>query len=112
LTGKPCRHLLNLNLVLFFEYFLYLNLHTTDRKMEKGEILKEVQEIFREVFENPALIVTQSSAPADIHEWDSLTHVLLLSKIEKKFSIKFSLDDMLSFENIGDICNSVSSKTQ
>ena len=80
--------------------------------MENGDILKEVQPIFREVFENPALNVTFESKPSDIHEWDSLTHVLLLSKIEKKFSIKFSLDDMLSFENIGDICNSVSHKTQ
>ena len=80
--------------------------------MENGEILNDVQEIFREVFENPALAITLTTAPADIHEWDSLTHVLLLSKIEKKFAVKFSLDDMLSFENIGDICKSVSSKTQ
>lgn len=80
--------------------------------MENGEILNEVQSIYREVFENPSLVITNSMVPADIHEWDSLTHVLLISKIEKKFGIKFSLDDMLSFENIGDICNSVSRKTQ
>jgi acyl carrier protein len=81
-------------------------------KMETGEILKEIQEIFREVFRNPALTLTETSAPADIHEWDSLTHVLLLSKIEKKFGIKFSLDDMLSFENTGDICKAVMRKTE
>jgi acyl carrier protein len=80
--------------------------------MENGEILKEVQGVFREVFEKPALVINLATAPADIHEWDSLTHVLLLSKIEKKFSVKFSLDDMLSFENIGDICKSVSSKSK
>ena len=80
--------------------------------MENGEILKEVQTIYRDVFENPSLVISYTMVPADIHEWDSLTHVLLLSKIEKKFGIKFSLDDMLSFENIGDICNSVSRKTQ
>jgi acyl carrier protein len=79
--------------------------------METGEILKEIQEIFKEVFENPALTITADTAPADIHEWDSLTHVLLLSKIEKKFGIKFTLDDMLNFENTGDICNSVKLKT-
>jgi acyl carrier protein len=80
--------------------------------MEKEAILKDIQEIFREVFENSGLIVTPDTKPADIHEWDSLTHVLLLSKIEKKFGVKFSLDDMLKFENIGDICNSVSRKIQ
>jgi acyl carrier protein len=79
--------------------------------MENGEILKEIQEIFKEVFENPSMIIMETTAPADIHEWDSLTHVLLLSKIEKKFGIKFSLDDMLIFENTGDICNSVKLKT-
>jgi len=80
--------------------------------MENDEILKEIREIFREVFENPVLLVTDGTAPADIHEWDSLTHVLILSKIEKKFGIKFSLDDMLSFENTGDICKAVKRKTE
>lgn len=79
--------------------------------MDKGEILNGIQAIFREVFENPVLLITEATAPADIHEWDSLTHVLLLSKIEKKFGIKFSLDDMLGFENAGDICSAVQKKT-
>ncbi len=79
--------------------------------MEESEILEEIQVIFREVFENPALVISETIAPSDIHEWDSLTHVLLLSKIEKKFGIKFSLDDMLSFENAGDICKAVKRKT-
>ena len=80
--------------------------------MENDQILIEIQEIFREVFENPALLITEVTAPADIHEWDSLTHVLILSKIEKKFEIKFSLDDMLSFENTGDICKAVKRKIE
>jgi acyl carrier protein len=80
--------------------------------MTSNEILKELEGIFRAVFENPTLAITEFTAPADIHEWDSLTHVLLLSKIEKKYGIKFSLDDMLSFENAGDICKAVKRKTE
>jgi acyl carrier protein len=80
--------------------------------MEIIELLIPIQEIFREVFQNPDLIISEETAPSDIPEWDSLTHVLLLSKIEKKFGIKFSLDDMLSFENTGDICRAVMRKNE
>ena len=79
--------------------------------MENNQFQRELQEIFRDVFENSTLEITAITAPSDIHEWDSLTHVLLLSKIEKKFGIKFSLDDMLSFENVGDITKAVQKKT-
>ena len=78
--------------------------------MDKTAILDELQAISREVFENSDLIISVNTAPADIHEWDSLTNVVLLSRTEKKFGIKFSLDDMLSFENMGDICETVSRK--
>ena len=78
--------------------------------MEMTEVFRRVQDIFREVFEKPDMLISTDTAPADIHDWDSLTHVLLISKIEKQFAVKFSLDDMLGFENVGDICNGVLNK--
>ena len=78
--------------------------------MEQAEVFNRVQDIFREVFGMPDLQISSETAPADIHDWDSLNHVLLISKIEKQFAIKFSLDNMLAFENVGDICSGVLNK--
>lgn len=78
--------------------------------MDQQSVLAQVQDIFRSVFEDDHLVISPETAPADIHHWDSLTHVLLISKIEKSFSLKFSLDDMLSFETVGDICKGIIGK--
>ncbi len=75
--------------------------------MDQQSVLLQVQDIFRTVFEDDRLVISTETTPADIHHWDSLTHVLLISKIEKFFGIKFSLDDMLAFENVGDICKGI-----
>ncbi len=78
--------------------------------MDQQTVLIQVQDIFRTVFEDSRMVITAETAPADIHNWDSLTHVLLISKIEKSFGVKFSLDDMLAFENVGDICKGIIGK--
>ena len=37
----------------------------------------------------------------DIEDWDSLEQINLLVAIEKKFSIKFKLDDVKNLPNVG-----------
>jgi acyl carrier protein len=37
----------------------------------------------------------------DIEGWDSITHIKILSALEKAFSIEFSVSELLEMENIG-----------
>ena len=37
----------------------------------------------------------------DISEWDSLTHVQLISAIEKEFKIKFALGELETLRDVG-----------
>jgi acyl carrier protein len=79
--------------------------------MEKKNILSEIIHICRETFEDPHLKITEKTTSGDIPKWDSLNHVMLIAAIEKKYNIKFDLDDMLEFDSIGDICEGVYRKT-
>ena len=36
----------------------------------------------------------------DIPEWDSFKHILLLTKIEKEFNIKFEVSDFIEMRSI------------
>ena len=36
-------------------------------------------------------------------EWDSVTHLKMVSEIEKIFRIKFDINEMISLENVGKI---------
>ena len=75
--------------------------------MNKEEVLSKVQEVLRKTFEKPDLIITDSLSPKDIKKWDSLNHVILISEVEKEFSIRFDLQDMLESSNVGAICQTI-----
>ena len=78
--------------------------------MNKESILTELQSLFREHFKNDQLLLSPTTDQGDISNWDSLNHAVLIDKIEKKYSIKFDLMDMISMQNIGDICDKILSK--
>ena len=78
--------------------------------MEKSEVLTELNFIFREVFNNQDITVTETTVASDIDQWDSLNHAHLLSSVEKHFKIKFKLMEMLTFKNVGKLCESIHKK--
>ena len=61
---------------------------------------QRLQQIFREVFENDSLTLSDSLSPETMPAWDSLAHLKLIMGCEEEFGVKFTLD-----ETIG--CNSV-----
>lgn len=78
--------------------------------MERNEILIQIQEIFREVLDDNDIILTEEVASIDIEDWDSLTHIMLIVDLEKKFKIKFSSNEILVWKNIGEMIDSIISK--
>jgi len=44
-------------------------------------------------------------SPESVKNWDSFRGLLLITEIEKVFRIKFSMEEILSIKNIGDIRN-------
>ena len=78
--------------------------------MEKNQILEEVQEIFREVLDNEEIVLANETTADDIEEWDSLTHIQLIVAIEKHFNIKFTSKEILSWQNVGEMIDCISTK--
>lgn len=78
--------------------------------MERDSLLKQINEIFIDVLENPTIILKEDTSAADVEEWDSLNHIQLVVAIEKRFKIKFSTPEIQRWKNIGDLCDSVNSK--
>ncbi len=73
------------------------------------DIRKRIEEVFAATFRvTPPLQDTLSSG--DIRAWDSLNHIVLINKIEKSFGISFDLDEMLTMQSFGEICNAVKKK--
>ena len=78
--------------------------------MEKNDILLTIQEVFRNILDNEDIILSKETTADDVDEWDSLTHIQLIVAIEKKFKIKFTSKEILSWKNVGEMVDAICSK--
>ena len=78
--------------------------------MEKNDVLLAVQEIFQNILDNEEIILSEATTADDVEEWDSLTHIQLIVAVEKKFKIKFSSKEILSWKNVGEMLDAICSK--
>jgi len=78
--------------------------------MNKSLLLSEVQNIMRDVLDEPEIVLTETTTANDVEGWDSLTHIQLIVVIEKHFKIRFNSNEILSWENIGEMVDAIFSK--
>lgn len=78
--------------------------------MERKEIFEKLTEIFRDVMDNDEIVLEENTTAEDIEEWDSLAHVQLIEKIEAVFGVKFSAKEMMSWDEVGELVDSIEEK--
>ena len=78
--------------------------------MERAEVINRLTTIFRKIFNNDKLVLSDELTAADIDRWDSLTHMVLIVEIEKTFSIKFKLKDLNKMQNVGAMIDIITAK--
>tara|TARA_B100001057_G_scaffold122569_1_gene121436 strand:- start:3901 stop:4146 length:246 start_codon:yes stop_codon:yes gene_type:complete len=80
--------------------------------MNKKEIRIKLKDIFQNIFEDDKIELTDDLSAKDVENWDSLTHMILITEIEEKFEIKFSLKDLNQLEDVGNLIQIISIKTE
>jgi acyl carrier protein len=80
------------------------------------DIRAELQEIFRQVFDDPTIVLKDDMTAADVEGWDSVTHIDLLIAVEGALGIKFATAEMSRLkerdQNIGSFVRLIDSKLQ
>ena len=78
------------------------------------DIRAELQEIFRQVFDDPTVVLRDDMTAADVEGWDSVTHIDLLIAVERALGIKFATAEMSRLkepdQNIGSFIRLIESK--
>ena len=67
----------------------------------RQDIQFELQAVFRGVFDNDELVISDATQAADVDGWDSMAHVNLIIAIEKRFGVRFSGADLASMRGSG-----------
>jgi len=78
--------------------------------MNRQEIIQELTPIFRKTFNDDTMVLFDEMTANDVDNWDSLTHMLLISNIEKSFSIKFKLREINKLKNVGALIDFIEKK--
>lgn len=78
--------------------------------MNRNDILEKVNEICGEVFDDESIQINDATTANDIEEWDSLTHLQLISEIETEYKIKFTMGEIQGFANIGELIDTINKK--
>lgn len=69
--------------------------------MSREKIYEKLTEVFRDVFDEEDIIISDGTTAADIEDWDSLSHITLLSSVEDEFGIKFDMKAVQGLKNVG-----------
>lgn len=78
--------------------------------IQSSDVLSGLQEICREVFENPSLTLTAETTAQDVPNWDSLNHLNIVVAAEQRFGVRFRTSEIEGLHNVGDFITLVLAK--
>jgi acyl carrier protein len=67
-----------------------------------------LERIFAEVFSIPEKMVNDALDLRDISSWDSMSHMMLIARMEEAFSVEFTGDEIADFRTVRDIRGALS----
>lgn len=74
------------------------------------KILDAITPIFREVFDDPSLVLTKELSANDVENWDSLNHITLIVELETLTGLSLSTDELVNLKDVGDFVQLLADK--
>lgn len=71
--------------------------------MTREEVFERLTEVFREVFDDEEIELTDSTTADDIEDWDSFEHINLVVAVEEEFSFKIPMGKVVTMKNVGEM---------
>ncbi len=70
-------------------------------QLESDQILDRLTAVFREIFDDDAITLSNETVADDIEEWDSLNQIKLILQCERVFGVKLKARDVNTLDNVG-----------
>lgn len=69
--------------------------------MTREEAFKRLTNVFREVFDDDTIELTDETTSDDIEDWDSFEHINLIVAVESEFNFKIPMGKVVTMKNVG-----------
>ena len=80
--------------------------------MNEAELFTRLNRVFRKVFDDPSITVNRATTAKDIEDWDSLEHITLIGAVEREFKMRFTMKEVSSMKNVGEMADIIASRAQ
>ena len=78
--------------------------------MNRQDVHAKLTEVFRYVFDDEEIELTDSTTADDIDDWDSLNHITLIAAVEKEFGLRFTMGEVSGMKNVGEMVDIIMSR--
>jgi acyl carrier protein len=78
--------------------------------LERNAIYERLNNVFKDVFDDESISVSDSTTAKDIGEWDSLNHITLIVAVEKEFGFKFKMGEVVKLHNVGEMADIIAER--
>ena len=68
---------------------------------EREAIHERLNAVFQDIFDDPSLQIRESMTAADLDDWDSLQHIVLVLAVEREFAVRLNPAEIGKLENVG-----------
>jgi acyl carrier protein len=80
--------------------------------MTHADIHQRLTGVFRDIFDDPSLEISDATTANDVADWDSITHINLINAVEKSFQVRFNTKDVKALQNVGDFIRLIESRVK
>ena len=80
--------------------------------MNREEAADAVRIIITDEVHHDDFVMSEELTASDVGGWDSLSHMVIIMQIEKKFDIKFRLKELNKMKNMSSLLDLILTKTQ
>ncbi len=80
-------------------------------KYSREQIYEKLEIIFRDLFDDDSIKLSDTTTADDIEDWDSLEHINMISAVENEFSVKFAMKEVSTMKNVGEMVDIIISRT-
>ncbi len=80
--------------------------------MDNKAIYEKLNKVFRDVFDDDTITVGPKTTANDIEDWDSLEHITLMTAVQKAFKVKFTMGEISSMKNVGEMVKIIAARAK
>lgn len=71
--------------------------------MTREEVYAKLLPVFKDVFDDRRIKISDDTVSTDVVGWDSLMHIQLIDAVQDEFGIEFAVEDAANMKNVGEL---------